>query len=97
MNGSNGRSGTRLLSTVSENGFAAARRAGYRWAIRHSDRGPLYLFGVERVLRGERNVWARMGRWEDEARARGTQYGVAAAHDELFPGSRRAQLEEAMA
>ena len=96
MNGSNGRSPAGSLSPVSD-GYAVARRAGYRWAIRHRDRGPIYLFGVERVLRGERNVWARLGRWDDEARARGTQYGIAAAHDELFPGSRQALREDAVA
>jgi hypothetical protein len=78
-----------LLLPDDDDGYACARRAGYRWAVRHRDRGPLYLFGVERVLRGERNVWARMGRVEDADRARGTQHGIEAAHDELFPGSRR--------
>jgi hypothetical protein len=86
-----------LLLPDDDDGYAAARRAGYRWAIRHRDRGPLYLFGVERVLRGERNVWARLGRADDEVRARGTQHGIAKAHDELFPGSRRALHEEPIA
>lgn len=86
-----------LVLLDDEDGYAAARRAGYRWAVRHRDRGPLYLFGVERVLRGERNVWARMGRADEEDRALGTQHGVEAAHDELFPGSRRALNEEAVA
>jgi hypothetical protein len=89
--------GSILLLPDDDDGYAAARRAGYRWAVRHHDRGPLYLFAVERVLRGERNVWARLGLVDEEDRARGTQHGVAAAHDELFPGSRHRLYEDRFA
>jgi hypothetical protein len=74
--------------------YEAGKRKGQAYARRYRKRGPLYLFATERVLRGERNVWASLERWDEEARVRGMQHGVAKAHDELFGSASRNRLYE---